>query len=256
MVDNLQQSDQEINAAMSELNESVEAVVKAKDMPEKRQLEKVARQKWKAVRSLVNTFKAEVAKCENATQKTVFQRNWQQYNSRITVVDKELRDQLAPPKTNTEAARVSQNNARLMGEGGEDGSGFQNARQVFAACVRIQDDALKSLQRSEALGINSENVGRETLTVLQKQTELLYKIDDELNNLQGQLDRAKREVMWFARQLAGDRCFTMIFIMVVAALCFLIFYKIYQKRSSKSTPAPVTVIINIPTPAPPPARRL
>jgi len=248
-MDSLQQSDQEISAAMKDLEEAVASVKSAALMPEKKQLEKVARAKWKSVRSLVSAFKAEVGRCENATQKVVFNRNWTQYNTKIVSIDKELRDILNPPKERT-APTSNANDAHLMGEGGEDGTGFNSTAQVYAAGTRIQDDALKSLARSERLVINAEETGRETLNVLQKQTEVLYRIDDELTNLQGNLDRAKMEVMWFARQMAGDKCFTMIFLFVVIALCLVIFWKIRQgKSTSKTTPAPVTININIP-PAP------
>jgi len=246
-MDSLQQSDQEISTSMRDLEDSVGLVRGAALMPEKKQLEKVSRAKWKSVRSLVSAFKAEVGRCENATQKVVFNRNWVQYNIKIGSIDKELRDLLNPPKERKPDAGANRDTA-LMGEGGEDGSGFGSTAQVYAAGVRIQDDAMRSLQRSERLALNAEETGRETLNVLQKQTEVLYRIDDELTNLQGNLDRAKMEVMWFARQLAGDKCFTMVFLFVVLAVCGVVFWKIRKGRSKTTTPAPATIII-VPPPA-------
>ncbi|KEG09809.1 putative QA-SNARE protein [Trypanosoma grayi] len=120
--------------------------------------------------------------------------------------------------------------AELMGAGGADGTGFQDSKQVLQAAVNMQKDALLSLERAERLQHVAEEGGQETLTTLQRQTEQMYQVDEQLANLQGELDRAARDVKWFYRQLAGDRCFLSLFGICVVSLAVLVFVMMYKKR--------------------------
>ncbi len=236
----LQQSDEEVNQLMIELKGHVESVKKATTAPERKQMDTVAKQVYKKARQAVNSFGSEVRAEADQTQKAVFQRKHQAYTEQLKELDQALRAAANPAKVDPKKRVISQEET-LMGEGGVDGSGFQNANQVLEAGQRINDDALAALARAERLAINAEDTGQETLTTLQKQSETIHQTQEQLNQLGSMIDRAKKDVSWFARQLAGDRCFIMIFFLVVLAIAGVVFYLMYSSRKEKaaaSTPTP------------------
>jgi len=230
---------------MKQFEEKVEAVKKATLMPEKKQLEGVARQDYKKVRQAISNLETEAKQIQEPTQKWVFQKKIQEFKQKMNQLDKELKTELNPPKP-SKVAKYSAD-TELMGEGGEDGSKFTSAATVLDSGINFNRDALSALDRIERLQNSAQETGQEVLTKLQSQTEKITEVDNRLNDLQAGLDRAKKEVSWFSRQLAGDKCFLMLFGLVVLALVLLVFWKVYSKRTSSSsgTDAPAT-----PTPAP------
>lgn len=123
-----------------------------------------------------------------------------------------------------------QHEIEMMGVGGADGTGFQNSNQVLDAAVVVQADTLQSLKRTEQLQNATEETGMTTLQTIQRQTEQMYHVDEELQNLQGLIDRASRDVQWFYRQLAGDKCFLVIFALLILTLIALTFIAVWTKR--------------------------
>ena len=120
-----------------------------------------------------------------------------------------------------------------------------------------KDDINKSLIRSLRLGHTMRDQTHEMLETLSKQTEKLYQIDKELEELDGELDRAKSDVMWFFRQMAKDRCCFALMIALLLAVIGLIFWKIYSNRFP-GAPGAITTTTSAPTttyegqtPAPP-----
>ena len=236
----LQAAEDEVAGVMDQLAAAVQNVVKAATIPEKKKLEAAAKPFVKEAKSQLNAFRAEIRKATNPTQKTVFEKKHKDYENKVKDAEKELRNQIYPQAAGKgdKKSYSEQRRIEMMGAGGEDGSGFSSATQVLDAGKRINDDALESIKRSQRLVSTAEDTGNETLQTLQKQTEQLYKIDEELANLQGQLDRASRDVQWFARQMAGDKCFLTIIGFVILAFVGLVFYGAY-KAKHPTTPAPV-----------------
>lgn len=228
----LQILDDEISQALSLLQTQLQSVVDATTLAEKKKREPEARPTIKNIKSQLSSLRSETRKASDPTQRAVFEKKHKEFDSKLKEIEKELRNQIYPAKKATPKKSFSEKHMEeLMGEGGADGTGFENHTQVLDAGIRVNKDALESLRRSERLANTAEETGRETMTTLQKQTELLYRVDAELENLQGELDRAARDVKWFARQLAGDKCFLAIFAVVIFGLVLLVFYSMYKKRN-------------------------
>lgn len=225
-------ADGEAQSQMSALQKIADAVKLAPTLQEKKDIEqKQWRAALKKARASVTQLRAEVRRSTEPTQKTVFDKRCKTYEATLKELETAVRGEIRPSaKTAPKKSFTEAKHEELMGEGGADGSKFENEAQVLNAAVRVKDDTLQSLQRSERLAATTEDVGRETLHQLQLQTEKLYKIDEELDNLQGELDRASRDVKWFARQMVGDKCFLSIFGFLIIAFLVLVFYSIYSKR--------------------------
>lgn len=67
-------------------------------------------------------------------------------------------------------------------------------------------------------------------TSLKAQSEKIGAIDTEMRELQGQLKRARRELVWFVRSARRDRCFICLSVMVAACAAFIIVWKIFGRR--------------------------
>lgn len=226
----LQILDDECGNIIAKLQQQYQEIVAAPTLAEKKKAEPATRPTIKELKSQLSQLRSE-GRRGNATQKTVYEKKWKDYDTKLKELEKDIRGQINPSKAIQPKKSYSEKRAEdLMGEGGVDGDGFTSAGQVLEAGKRVNMDALESLRRSERLANTAEETGRETLVTLQKQTELLYKIDEELENLQGELDRASRDVKWFARQMAGDKCFLAVFALVVGALVLLVFYAMYKKK--------------------------
>jgi hypothetical protein len=237
----IQLSDEELANMIRSLEAAVALVRSAAGLPDRTKQERLARREHKTCRTACNGMKNEARRLEDVTQRSVFQRKQSEYEERLKAYDKELRALTAPPKKQRLTDRDKAGTA-IMGEH-QDGA-FGSEMEVLQAANRAQDDNLRILGNTEAVMHTVEATGAEVAEGLQKQTEQLHQIDKEMSTLQAEINRAKGDLMWFARQMAGDKCFLMIMAMVVLALVFLTFWKIYSSRRGNDN-AP-------PPPAPPP----
>ncbi|ORC86557.1 uncharacterized protein TM35_000271470 [Trypanosoma theileri] len=221
----------DVRAALEQLSKATEAVVIADTIQEKKSAEMAARPFMRDARSKVSTLRAEVRRTQDPGTRTLYDGICRDADEKVRALDAEMKRQIYPqrlsprPKTYTERREEE-----LLGTGGATGAGYRDSQEVLQAAVNVQKDALLSLERAERLQHVTEETGRDTLTTLRRQTEQMYHIDEELENLQGQLDRATRDLKWFYRQLAGDRCFLSLLGIFVLVIVVLVFVLIYKKR--------------------------
>ena len=240
-------AERDVQEKMKELEEATELVRGAGDMKGKKDSEREARKIYAAVRKCLNVMRNEVNKLDDATQKSIYTRRHTELNTKLTKFDNELKRLLRPPrkgKTGEEAAMDG-----IMGDGDVNDTG-----KVYQAANRAQDDNLRILESIERTANVVEETGNEITQKLAVDTEKIKEIDKELDTLQANIDRAKGEVEWFARQMATDKCFITLIVVVVLGLCMLTFWKIYTSRSGKSsTPAAAVAVDRTLAPPPTPA---
>lgn len=245
----MQETDNEIIHLVTELKEHIENMKRANNN-EQKQLKSNIQGVNKKFRSKVNTLGAEIKNSTDVTQKTIYTRKYEQYVKDIKEYNKLIQNVLYPANTKKQVG-VSQEEI-LMQEGGADGTGFTSTSGVINAGIRINDDTIESINRTERLTLNAEDTGNETLRIAQKQSETINQTTEELLKLESSISRAKKEVSWFARQLAGDRCFLLIFFLVVLAIAGLVFYLIYKSRHDKQMASQPTQSPTEGPPTPPP----
>lgn len=223
----------ELDATLKQLHDRVQAVILAATLPEKKKEEMAARPVLREARSKLSALRAETRRTAEPTTRATYEAMCRDRDEQIRNLETEMKQQVYPARS-AAAARPKtfqeQREEEMMGAGGVDGTGFTSAAQVLTAATNVQADAIQSLNRAEKLQNTAEESGKQTLQTLQKQTEQMYHIDEELENLQGNLDRASRDVRWFYRQMAGDKCFLTVFGLFVLALLALVFIAVYTKR--------------------------
>ena len=261
----LQEADEEIYAAMGPLKAALASWKDATEPMEKKKLEREVKRQMKGVTTLVSGLRSLVGRTRDPTEKEVFDKKRVEYTADLHALHDELKA-VATADREAKSTAVAgswtitgwkahekkltgeeKKMGELMGEGGADGSGFTTSTQVLGAGQRWNNDALESLKRSERLQNSAEETGLATLQTLAKQTELIYQVDEELANLKGNIDRASRDVQWFARHMAGDKCFLCMFCMLIVVLMVLVFWKIFSQRITGSDDEATTTETASPT---------
>ena len=225
-----QAADEAVVAPMAKLEDAVAAVRQCETVPERKLPHKEAQKAFSQAKSAVGALRNEVKRIEDPTQKSVYARKYAEAEGRLKGYAAEMKDLMRVKK----AAAPSQHQKDMegiMGEGNATGQKFESKTQVMDAAVRATDGNTRLMERIE-MNVNTvEATGNEVATVVAGQTERIREIDKEMDTLQAEIDRAKGDVMWFARQMAGDKCFLIIMVLVIAALVLLTGFSIFEKRT-------------------------
>lgn len=235
-MDNFQATQDDLDATLSMLKKQVELVIVASTLPEKKKAEMETRPKMREARQKLSALRAEARRTLDLDARQSQDAICKERDEMIRNLDMEMKNQIYPRRPAPARLKTyqEQREEEMMGPGGADGTGFKDSKQVLNAAINVQQDAIQSLQRAERIQNVTEETGKTTLAELQKQTERMYQIDEELQNLQGQIDHASRDVRWFYRQMAKDKLFLSLFGLCVLALLVLVFVSIWNKRKKKS----------------------
>ncbi|KPA76121.1 putative Qa-SNARE protein [Leptomonas pyrrhocoris] len=108
-------------------------------------------------------------------------------------------------------------------ENGGDGPAMSNrpeARQAAGRINEVQQSTLQSLGQSEKLLNETETVGAEAATTLRAQTEQIKHVNEELDEMHGEIGRASTELKSFMRRMARDRL--VIFFIIAIVVCIIV----------------------------------
>jgi cation transport regulator ChaC len=237
----LQDAATEVAVKLEELEDSVKIVRNLKEVPDRKKQEREARKIMNQVKTAANALRREVNQEENPAQKSVYLRKHTEALEKVAQYDKELKNLTRPVRKQVMSAEDRAMN-NIMGD-----QDMSSAGKVMQVANRAQDDNLNILRNIEREMNVTEETGNEIALRLQADTEKIREIDRELNTLQANIDQAKKQVMWFARQMASDKCFLCIMVLVILALVGLTFWKIYKGRQEGDS---------APEPTPPPTDRV
>jgi hypothetical protein len=228
----MQESDGDVQNRIRMLEEAVAVIRTLAEVADRKKQEREARSIFNQCKQSLNNFRRDVNKIEDATQKSVYMRKATTYNDKLNAYDKEMKNLIRPVGKRVQSGEEKAMQG-IMGDAGD----MTDSAKVMNAAVRAQDDNLAILRRIEGTVATTEEMGNEIATKLAADTEKITDINKELNTLQANLDRAKGEVEWFARQMATDKCFLFIMVFVILGICLLVFWKIYKSKHSGGSPA-------------------
>eukprot|EP00667_Euglena_gracilis_P022637 EG_transcript_25281 len=109
----------------------------------------------------------------------------------------------------------------------------ETRQSVMKDALHVQDQSLASLARTAQMAAQSEDLAVKTNVQLKIQTEQLGRIDNDLDQLEGELKRARKELVWFVRNAMTDKCLVCLFGLVAIAVVFLICWKIWGTSIKK-----------------------
>ncbi|EPY35640.1 QA-SNARE protein [Strigomonas culicis] len=235
-MDGFELAEADLDATLQQLHQVVTSVIEATMLTEKKRIEMTARPILREARRKLSALRAEARRTADPGTRARYEEKCRAKDDRIRNYDGEMKSQIFPSQNASRPkAYQEQREEEMMGEGGVDGTGFKSSKQVLSAAINVQADALQSLQRTERLQNVTEEQGKATLQELQKQTEKMYQVDERLENLQGELDHAMRDVRWFYRQVARDKCCMSLFGLVILAIVALVFISIWTKRKKSAS---------------------
>jgi len=134
------------------------------------------------------------------------------------------------------------------------GDGKQDARKLAKNITDIQNNALASLARSEQMVADTERIGKEAAETLRNQTDQIKDVNQKLDEMETQVQRAKKELNAFVRRMMTDKiiiCFTLL---ILIGIIVAVVMKVKSGGITGPTPTP-TPTSNPKTPAPQQALR-
>lgn len=211
----------------------------------------------KRLNKTFHQFKVEVRVLEGSDQ-AVYEKKSAQHNATIT----QLKDQLAAKRAeaNAPAAAAGPAVGSPGGAGGNDGrrgDGKDEARTATKRIERTQNDALAALTRSEKIVDETETIGNDAANTLRKQTEQIKKMNDDLDQLDSEVNRAKKELNAFIRRMMTDKIILCFAVLIVIGIIVIVVLKMKVLPGSAvvnvETSVPTTIAPAAPTPPSPPS---
>lgn len=227
----------ELDATLEELHGVLQLTIEQESLAEKKKTEMASRPALKEARRKLSELRAEIRRLNEPTSRMEFEALYKDRETRLRNYVSAMKEVVFPNSGGRgTGAAVPQTYAErkaeeLMGPGRADGTGFQNTGQVLTAATNVQQDALEAIERAERVQYVTEETGRQTLEQLRIQTERMYQIDEELEDIHGQLDHASKDIKWFFRQLAGDKCLLSLFGIFILGFLVMLFIVIWKRRS-------------------------
>jgi len=141
---------------------------------------------------------------------------------------KKLENELRTLKADLKALQAEEHRGELFisgGAGGQDGNGEMDptmaGKSMLNEASGLQDKTQDALGNTRNMIAASKEVGVSTLEELQRQREVIGKIDSEADRMGDNLARAEALVKQFGRRMAGDK-----FIQCFAVLNCLLFVSV------------------------------
>eukprot|EP00756_Hemistasia_phaeocysticola_P054185 Hpha_TRINITY_DN3011_c0_g1::TRINITY_DN3011_c0_g1_i1::g.138658::m.138658 len=131
------------------------------------------------------------------------------------------------------AAEGGGEDARQTGEMEED-----SMAGMEAEIRRAQETAGKAGDAAVGHAVRAGDIATSVIEGMEGQQQDLLAIDNELDNLQGQLKRAKRDLVRLGRTMATDKCIVCFTILVLLGICLVLGQAVFQQQTGGSEADP------------------
>eukprot|EP00760_Papus_ankaliazontas_P037688 PhM_4_TR8696/c0_g1_i1/m.61612 len=227
--------DDELRDLEDQVQECIDAVRTLKGSARAERYNK-AQEKLKDIGRVLHQFNIDLRTITDASDKALYQKKSRVHTDTIA----SLRSRLVELK-----------NAGLQeedgGAGGAGGGGRGNgeasnkgeARKMAKNITDIQNSALESLKRSEAITTDTERIGAEAATDLRQQTEQIKQINEKLDELESHVQRAQRELNAFIRRMATDKLILAFALLIVICIIAGIAMKLTKGKDDSTAATPV-----------------
>lgn len=179
-------------------------------------------------------FKVEVRMLEGQ-EEVVYDKKSQQHNATINTLKEQLAQKRAEANAQGSATGAGPNYGGT-GEGGR-GDGKDEARGAKRRIENTQAKTLESLANTEKTLDETEQVGNEAATTLQRQTDQIKSVNENLDQLEGQVSRAKKELNAFVRRMMTDKIILCMGFLLIVGIVAIVVLKL-RGSSDDSVPPP------------------
>jgi len=144
-------------------------------------------------------------------------------------------------------AETSRNQLFVGANTGPDKESYQDdGDKMLTEANRLQDKTAESLSHTVALIADSKMVGMSTIEDLERQREQIRGIDDDVNRLEDNLNRADKLIKTFGRRMATDKviqCFGCVNVLMIVGIIIYIIANgggLDGEKDSGSPPDPIS----------------
>ncbi len=179
------------------------------------------------LKEIKKSFGLEVRLIKNKDVKVPFDEKMRGYNEEFT----QLLDNFRTVKMSAQRSELlgnAQAKEKFIDLFNSDG---KNNDELLIGANKIQDLTEASLNRTKQKIEESKNVAVATLEQLEDQRKQINDIQEDVNNLDANLTKAKTLVFGFAKRLASDRVVQIMTALNIIALGSIIVYVLYTKKS-------------------------
>jgi DNA repair exonuclease SbcCD ATPase subunit len=187
---------------------------------EKVEMDKKLGNQMRAMKRNIVVLKKEIKSIEAGAEKVKYEKLVEEQDTQLKELEKQYKTVKEGAKAGAEGATPNAGNAG-------------NPIKVYDQAIELQDQSIDVMRRAVNYGEHSVNISQDIQQTLAQQTERMRDIDEELNTLQGQLQRAKKELVWFVRQAMSDKCFICILALVVLLVVAVVVIMVIQKATGK-----------------------
>eukprot|EP01013_Petalomonas_cantuscygni_P030686 TRINITY_DN56719_c0_g1_i1.p1 TRINITY_DN56719_c0_g1~~TRINITY_DN56719_c0_g1_i1.p1 ORF type:complete len:248 (+),score=36.09 TRINITY_DN56719_c0_g1_i1:225-968(+) len=101
--------------------------------------------------------------------------------------------------------------------------------QNYTRAIEIQRDGLDLLRQAAQHGAQAEGVASHAQTMLAEQTERIGTVQERSRELVSNIKRAQRDVIWFMRTAATDKCLLLLFGALVLTIIGVVVWHVWLK---------------------------
>jgi hypothetical protein len=222
-VDEIELYEETVNEEKGEMEKGVLAL-RTMNGAERRELIRRLDLSSKKLRKTLIGYRTQIRGLKDPIKRATYDRKVKEHIQDLDNWDKELK------QYRTDAGGASSSNGNPLDPGAVVIEEKETRQSVLKDGLHVQDQSLASLARSAQLAAQSEDVAVKTNVQLRMQTEQIGRIDNDLDTLQGEIKRARKEMVWFVRNAMTDKCLVCLFGLVVIAVVFVIVWKIWGPR--------------------------
>ena len=226
--------DEELKALEDQISDLIRAMDR---LSAEQRLEKYnkAQDILKRLNKTFHQFKVEVRVLEGSDQQ-VYEKKSAQHNATINQLKEQLTAKRAEANAPASPAAASPTGSPGAAGDGRRGDGKDEARSATKRIERTQNDALAALTRSEKVVDETEVIGNDAANTLRKQTEQIKKMNDDLDQLDSEVNRAKKELNAFIRRMMTDKIILCFALLIVIGIIVIVVLKMHVLPSSSAPP--------------------
>lgn len=200
----------------------------------------------KRLNKVYHQFKVEIRLLEGSEQ-TVYEKKSQAHGKVIAELKESVQSKRAEANASPTSESPSAGGGGAAG-GGRRGDGKDEARAKTRNIEKTQKQTIESLTNTEVLINETETIGTEAAAKLQQQTQDIRKMNENLDQLDSDVNRAKKELNVFIRRMMTDKIILCFAVLVVVGIIVIVVLKV---KGGDSAPPPAAGGATIaPTPSP------
>ncbi|EAN90214.1 hypothetical protein, conserved [Trypanosoma cruzi] len=215
--------DEELKGLEEQISSLLRALDSATNLDQRLEKYNKAQDIMKRLHKTHHQFKVEVRLLEGNEQE-VYEKRGQIHLLRINQLKMDLQSKKVE-ETPFSAARENS----VLSSNSPSNDGKDEARAVARRVNTIQTSTLGSLAMTERLLNDTETVGIDAAAKLRSQTEQIQRVNENLNELDSDVNRAKKELTAFIRRMMTDRIIILFSVLILIGIITIVVLKVTKK---------------------------